>query len=155
MRITVRVQTQDFNLQEEYQQLLAQGDNTGAIVSFTGLVRDRDTATPLANLFLEHYPEVTEQEIERIVQTAFARWPLTACTVVHRVGQLRPDEQIVLVLAASEHRKAAFAAAEFVMDYLKTEAPFWKKEAFSDGLERWVEAKEIDQAAAQQWSAET
>ena len=105
----------------------------------------------MARLFLEHYPEVTENEITRIVETAAQRWPLNACTVVHRVGSLAADDQIVLVLAASEHRKAAFAAAEFIMDYLKTEAPFWKKEIFSDGLERWVEAKQSDAEAVSQW----
>ncbi len=152
MQVDIRIQTQDFQLQQEYDLLLTQGRNIGAVVGFVGLVRDRDTDTPLQSLFLEHFPEVTENEIARIVQTAAERWPLTACTIIHRVGELRADEQIVLVLAASEHRKAAFAAAEFIMDYLKTEAPFWKKETFSDGLERWVEAKQSDQAAAQQWN---
>ncbi|MCP1660604.1 molybdenum cofactor biosynthesis protein MoaE [Neisseria perflava] len=151
MQTTIRIQTQDFNLQQEYDALLSQGENIGAVVGFVGLVRDRDTDTPLRSLFLEHYPEVTENEIARIIQTAAERWPVTACTVIHRVGHLHAAEQIVLVLTASQHRKAAFAAAEFVMDYLKTEAPFWKKEIFSDGLERWVEAKQSDQAAAQQW----
>lgn len=151
MKAVVRVQTEDFSLQNEYAALLAQGGNTGAVASFVGLVRDRDTETPLARLFLEHYPEVTENEITRIVETAAQRWPLNACTVVHRVGSLAADDQIVLVLAASEHRKAAFAAAEFIMDYLKTEAPFWKKEIFSDGLERWVEAKQSDAEAVSQW----
>lgn len=151
MKAVIRVQTEDFNLQSEYDALLAKGANTGAVAGFVGLVRDRDTETPLAHLFLEHYPEVTENEIARIVQTASQRWPLTACTIIHRVGTLAADEQIVLVLVASEHRKAAFAATEFMMDYLKTEAPFWKKEIFSDGLERWVEAKQSDRAAALQW----
>lgn len=152
MQTTIRIQNEDFNLQQEYDLLLQQGQNIGAVVGFVGLVRDRDTETPLQALFLEHFPEVTENEIARIVQTASERWPLTACTIIHRVGSLPADEQIVLVLAASEHRKAAFAAAEFIMDYLKTEAPFWKKETFSDGLERWVEAKQSDQQAAQQWN---
>ncbi|MFS6938315.1 molybdenum cofactor biosynthesis protein MoaE [Neisseria animaloris] len=151
MQPVIRIQTADFNLQNEYRALLQQGGNIGAVTGFVGLVRDRDTDTPLASLFLEHYPEVTENEIARIVQTASQRWPLTACTIIHRVGILAADEQIVLVLIASEHRKAAFAAAEFMMDYLKTEAPFWKKEIFSDGLERWVEAKQSDRAAALQW----
>lgn len=151
MKAVIRVQTEDFNLQSEYDALLAKGANTGAVAGFVGLVRDRDTETPLAHLFLEHYPEVTENEIARIVQTAAQRWPLSACTVVHRIGSLSADDQIVLVLTASEHRKAAFAAAEFIMDYLKTEAPFWKKETFSDGLERWVEAKQSDAEAVSQW----
>lgn len=152
MRTTIRVQHADFDLQEEYRALLAGGNNVGAVVSFTGLVRDRDTDTPLAHLYLEHFPEVTEAEIGRMVNEAAARWPLCACTVIHRVGELAADEQIVLVLTASEHRKAAFAAAEYLMDYLKTEAPFWKKESFSDGREHWVEAKQSDQAAADRWS---
>lgn len=151
MKLTVRVQEQDFDLQEEYRNLLAAGGNTGAVVSFAGLVRDRDTETPLAHLFLEHYPEVTEREIARIARQAHERWPLTACTVVHRVGLLAANEQIVLVLAASEHRKAAFAAAEYLMDYLKTEAPFWKQERFGDGREHWVEAKQSDAEAAGKW----
>ncbi|OSI24250.1 molybdenum cofactor biosynthesis protein MoaE [Neisseria dumasiana] len=151
MKAVIRVQTEDFNLQSEYDALLAKGVNTGAVAGFVGLVRDRDTETPLAHLFLEHYPEVTENEIARIVQTAAQRWPLSACTVVHRIGSLSADDQIVLVLTASEHRKAAFAAAEFIMDYLKTEAPFWKKETFSNGLERWVEAKQSDAEAVSQW----
>lgn len=154
MQPLIRIQTEDFDLQTEYRALLAQSGNIGAVVCFTGLVRDRDTATPLAHLFLEHYPEVTENEIARIVAAAAERWPLAACTVIHRVGMLPPDGQIVLVLAASAHRKAAFAAAEFIMDYLKTEAPFWKKEIFSDGLERWVEAKQSDQHAAAQWETQ-
>lgn len=153
MQPFIRIQTEDFHADAAYRALLAQTENTGAVVSFVGLVRDRDTDTPLKALFLEHYPEVTESEIARIIDIAAQRWLLTGCTVVHRVGELRADEQIVLVMTASAHRKAAFAAAEFIMDYLKTEAPFWKKEIFSDGLERWVEAKQSDKAAAQQWSA--
>ena len=115
-------------------------------------MRDRDTTTPLAHLYLEHFPEVTEQEIARIVAQANERWHITACTVIHRVGLLAADEQIVLVLVASEHRQAAFAAAEYIMDYLKTEAPFWKQERFIDGREHWVEAKASDAQAAAQWA---
>ena len=152
MQTLIRIQTADFDLQEEYRGLLARSGNTGAVAAFFGLVRDRDTDVPLSSLFLEHYPEVTENEIAGIVRTASQRWPLEACTVVHRVGELGSDEQIVLVLAAAVHRKAAFAAAEFIMDYLKTEAPFWKKETFSDGLERWVEAKQSDKEAVEKWS---
>lgn len=151
MQPDIRVQSADFHLQTEYEALLAQGCNIGAVVAFSGLVRDRDTAIPLAHLYLEHFPEVTEAEIARIVAEAAARWPLTACTVIHRVGLLAADEQIVLVLAASAHRKAAFAAAEYLMDYLKTEAPFWKQERFIDGSRHWVEAKISDQEAAAQW----
>ncbi|MDO4906789.1 molybdenum cofactor biosynthesis protein MoaE [Neisseria sp.] len=155
MQPVIRVQHEDFSLQQEYRTLLDGGGNIGAVAAFVGLVRDRDTATPLSHLFLEHYPEVTENEIARIVETASQRWPLAACTVIHRVGRLAADEQIVLVLAASAHRKAAFAAAEFIMDYLKTEAPFWKKETFSDGLERWVEAKQSDTLAKEKWEGQT
>ncbi len=152
MNYNIVVQEADFSLQDEYTALLQQGQNIGAVVSFTGLVRDRDTATPLAHLYLEHFPEVTEQEIARIVAQANERWRITACTVIHRVGLLAADEQIVLVLVASEHRQAAFAAAEYIMDYLKTEAPFWKQERFIDGREHWVEAKASDAQAAAQWA---
>lgn len=151
MRLTVRVQEADFSLQEEYAALLEGGGNIGAVAAFVGLVRDRDTEVPLHSLFLEHYPGVTESEIARIAQDAAGRWPLAACTVVHRVGRLGADEHIVLVLAAGEHRKAAFAAAGYLMDYLKTEAPFWKQERFADGREHWVEAKQSDAEAARQW----
>lgn len=154
VQLTIRVQTDDFDLQTEYRALLEAGGNVGAVASFTGLVRDRDTDTPLSHLFLEHFPGVTEAEIARIAGKAAKRWPLSACTVIHRVGELAADEQIVLVLTASEHRKAAFAAAEYLMDYLKTEAPFWKKEHFSDGREHWVEAKQSDQAAAGKWDTQ-
>lgn len=152
MNYNIVVQEADFSLQDEYAALLQQGQNIGAVVSFTGLVRDRDTATPLAHLYLEHFPEVTEQEIARIVAQANERWRITACTVIHRVGLLATDEQIVLVLVASEHRQAAFAAAEYIMDYLKTEAPFWKQERFIDGREHWVEAKASDAQAAAKWA---
>ena len=152
MNYNIVVQEADFSLQDEYTALLQQGQNIGAVVSFTGLVRDRDTATPLAHLYLEHFPEVTEQEIARIVAQANERWHITACTVIHRVGLLAADEQIVLVLVASEHRQAAFAAAEYIMDYLKTEAPFWKQERFIDGREHWVEAKASDAQAAAKWA---
>lgn len=152
MNYNIVVQEADFSLQDEYAALLQQGQNIGAVVSFTGLVRDRDTATPLAHLYLEHFPEVTEQEIARIVAQANERWRITTCTVIHRVGLLAADEQIVLVLVASEHRQAAFAAAEYIMDYLKTEAPFWKQERFIDGREHWVEAKASDAQAAAQWA---
>ncbi|KPN71701.1 molybdenum cofactor biosynthesis protein MoaE [Neisseria sp. 83E34] len=151
MKLTVRVQQEDFNLQNEYDALLEEAENTGAVAAFVGRVRDRDTDTPLSHLFLEHYPEVTEHEIKRIAHEADTRWPLTACTVIHRVGLLGADDQIVLVLTAGEHRKAAFSAAEFLMDYLKTQAPFWKQERFTDGREHWVEAKQSDAEAADKW----
>lgn len=149
--ICIRVQTEDFQLQTAYDSLLEKNHNTGAVAAFIGLVRDRDTDTRLTHLELEHYPEVTEHEIMRIVADAAVRWPIQACTVIHRVGKLAADEQIVLVLVAAEHRKAAFAAAEFLMDYLKTEAPFWKKEYFADGRAHWVEAKNSDAEAAAAW----
>lgn len=153
MQPKIVVQEADFCLQDEYQALCKQGQNIGAVVSFTGLVRDRDTETPLAHLYLEHFPEVTEHEIARMVAQANQRWNITACTVIHRVGLLAADEQIVLVLVASAHRKDAFAAAEYLMDYLKTEAPFWKQERFIDGREHWVEAKSSDVQAAARWEA--
>lgn len=151
MHAEIRIQTEAFDAAAEQQVLMHRTANSGAAVSFTGFVRGRDGAVPLAALELEHYPVVTESEIARIIDTAARRWPLEACAVVHRVGRLKTGEAIVWVCAASAHRKAAFAAAEFVMDYLKTEAPFWKKEIFSDGTEHWVEAKQSDRAALDKW----
>ncbi|NCF45130.1 MAG: molybdenum cofactor biosynthesis protein MoaE [Proteobacteria bacterium] len=156
MRV-IKVQYDDFELARHYDDLRAQcGEAVGAIASFVGLVRDHNLAAgdggTVATLSLEHYPGMTESSIEAIVVDAQQRWPLLGVTVVHRVGELQPMEQIVLVLVASAHRDAAFAAAEFVMDYLKTRAVFWKKEV-SDQGERWIESTLVDQDRARTWNA--
>jgi molybdopterin synthase catalytic subunit len=147
---TIRVQAADFDAARE-EALLTQGRrDVGALVAFTGLCRDDDGA--LAALELEHYPGMAEEEIGRVARDALARWPLTGLTVIHRHGLIRPGERIVLVVAAARHRGEAFAAAEFMMDYLKTRAPFWKKERRVDGTDGgWVAAKDADDAAAARW----
>lgn len=146
----VRVQAEDFDAARE-EALLTQGrHDVGAVVAFTGLCRDEDGT--LAALDLEHYPGMAEEEIGRVAREALARWPLTGLTVIHRYGLIRPGERIVLALAAARHRSEAFAAAEFMMDYLKTRAPFWKKERRTDGgAGGWVEARTADDAAAARW----
>ncbi|MGM0906297.1 MAG: molybdopterin synthase catalytic subunit MoaE [Pseudomonadota bacterium] len=149
MSISVRVQQEDFDLAAEYQRL-AQNNQCGAVVTFTGLVRD-SAEGGLRGLELEHYPGMTEKALAGIVEEAHKRWNLYGVTVIHRVGYLALNEQIVMVAVASGHRKAAFSAASFIMDYLKTRAPFWKKEHTEEG-EHWVEAKQSDQQAAEQWS---
>jgi molybdopterin synthase catalytic subunit len=148
---TIRVQAADFDAAKE-EALLTQGRrDVGAIVAFTGLCRDDDGA--LAALELEHYPGMAEEEIGRVAREALSRWPLVGLTVIHRHGLIRPGERIVLVVAAALHRGEAFAAAEFMMDYLKTRAPFWKKERRSDGTDGgWVAAKDADDAAAARWN---
>ena len=152
MWLSVSVQEQAFDLAAEEQALRQHAGDAGALVVFQGMVRAHDQAHPLAALHLEHYAGVTEGEIERIARQAGERWPVSACRVVHRVGRLEPGEGIVLVLAASGHRRAAFAAAEYLMDYLKTEAPFWKREEFADGSTTWVAAKASDDAARDRWN---
>lgn len=150
--IKIRVQSSDFDLAEEYARLRDVSDNPGAIVTFVGLVRDfADTSCDREqSLTLEHYPGMTENALTRIAERACQRWPLTACTVIHRVGKLLGSEQIVAVLVASGHRDAAFSGAEFIMDYLKTEAPFWKKQAVGEESE-WVASKESDFQRASRW----
>jgi molybdopterin synthase catalytic subunit len=140
---TIRVQRDDFDIAEEVSALTQGRTDIGAVVTFSGLCRAEGGS--LAALEIEHYPGMAENEIGRVVRQAQARWPLDGVTVVHRHGLIRPGEQIVLVVTASTHRRAAFEAAEFLMDYLKARAPFWKKEQPSSG-ERgdWVEAKEAD-----------
>ena len=150
MWLSVSVQEQAFDLAAEEQALRQHAGDAGALVVFQGMVRAHDQAHPLAALHLEHYAGVTEGEIERIARQASERWPVSACRVVHRVGRLEPGEGIVLVLAASGHRRAAFAAAEYLMDYLKSRAPFWKKEFRPDGSE-WVAAQDADEAALHRW----
>ena len=147
----VRIQTESFCLAEEEQKLQAAAYDCGALVSFKGMVRGKDQQQPLSYLFLEHFPGVTENEIEHIIHLAAERWHMASCLVIHRVGNLLVGEPIVLVMVAARHRKEAFHAAEFIMDYLKTEAPFWKKEFFSDGNAQWVQAKATDTRHKERW----
>jgi molybdopterin synthase catalytic subunit len=146
MKTNIRVQRADFDLNAEVTALAGDGE-AGAVASFTGHVRKEGD---LSTLTLEHYPHMTEAEIERLAAEAGTRWPLTGVTVIHRVGSLRPGERIVLVAVAAQHRHAAFQACEFLMDYLKTRAPFWKEEARGDG-HHWVEHRHSDDDAAKRW----
>lgn len=150
--MSVRVQTADFDLGTELTAQRAQDARIGAQVSFLGLVRDMNDGASVAGMTLEHYPGMTEKALEAIVEDAKTRWDLYDVLVIHRVGPLKPCDQIVLVAVTSAHRGEAFAACEFVMDYLKTRAPFWKKEDTPDGG-RWVDARETDDSAAERWSA--
>ncbi len=149
--MTVRVQTDDFDVGAEIARLRAGNANVGAVASFVGIVRDVNDGAGVSLLHLEHYPGMTERALEQIVQTARERWDVLDALVIHRVGDLRPTDQIVLVAVTSAHRGEAFAACEFIMDYLKTQAPFWKREQTPSG-ERWVEARQSDDAAAARWS---
>jgi molybdopterin synthase catalytic subunit len=144
----IRVQEEDFDLGAEVALLKAGRTDIGAIVAFLGIVRDRGGA--VEEMTLEHYPAMTEAELARIEAEANARWPLQASLIIHRYGTLKPGDDIVLVATASEHRDAAFAAAEFLMDYLKTGAPFWKRESGPEG-HRWVEADARDEGAYARW----
>jgi molybdopterin synthase catalytic subunit len=146
----VRVQHEDFDLTREVAALRAGDPAVGAVAVFVGTVRDVNDAARVSTMTLEHYPGMTERALEAIVEQARARWDLRDCLVIHRVGELRPLDQIVLVAVTSAHRGDAFAACEFVMDYLKTQAPFWKKET-TPGGERWVEARASDDDAAARW----
>ncbi|WP_243371162.1 molybdenum cofactor biosynthesis protein MoaE [Microvirga solisilvae] len=148
---TIRIQAEAFDAAAETAALAEGRGDIGATVAFTGFCRDEGGR--LSALELEHYPGMAEAEIARIADEAEARWPLMGLTVIHRFGLIRPGEPIVLVLAASAHRSAAFEAAEFMMDYLKTRAPFWKREHLTDGTTgAWVEAKDADDAAMERWS---
>jgi molybdopterin synthase catalytic subunit len=149
--VAVRVQTEDFDISREIAALTAGRTDIGAVVTFTGLVRGSAHGAALSTMTLEHYPGMTEAELARVETEAHARWPLQASLIVHRVGALAPGANIVLVIAASPHRKAAFEAAEFLMDYLKTRAPFWKKETDAGGHGSWVDARESDDAAVKRW----
>jgi molybdopterin synthase catalytic subunit len=146
----VRVQTEDFDVAREIAQLHARDARVGAVAAFIGLVRDLNAAAAVSTLTLEHYPGMTEKALAGIVEEAKSRWRVYDATVIHRVGELRPADQIVLVAVTSAHRGDAFAACEFIMDYLKTRAPFWKKERTPAG-ERWVEARASDDEAAARW----
>jgi molybdopterin synthase catalytic subunit len=146
----VRIQAEDFDISAETARLTRGRHDVGAVVSFTGICRDENGR--LAALELEHYPAMAEREITRIASEAMERWPLNGVSVIHRYGRLAPGDNIVLVVTASTHRHAAFEAASFLMDYLKSRAPFWKKEHPKDGGDSgWVDAREDDEAAARRW----
>jgi molybdopterin synthase catalytic subunit len=146
----IRVQNEDFDSVAVQQELVAGRSDIGAIASFIGLVRDL-ADDPLLQMTLEHYPGMTEKALERIADLACQRWQVLELAIIHRIGALRPADQIVLVMVASAHRGDAFAACEFIMDYLKNEAPFWKKEA-SRGGDKWVEARKSDLSAQKKWN---
>jgi molybdopterin synthase catalytic subunit len=148
--VTIRVQTEDFDVSTELKQLSAHDKTIGALVSFVGLVRDINEEQTIKAMTLEHYPDMTEKALHDIAHTAQQRWPLQGITVIHRVGALLPTDQIVLVITASRHRHAAFESADFIMDFLKSNAPFWKKEKTLEG-ERWVDARESDATALARW----
>ena len=149
----VSIQTGDFDLAAEIAALRAGNPQIGAVCSFIGTVRDRNDGSAIASMELEHYPGMTEKSIEAMIDEAFKRFDLYAARVIHRVGLLQPLDQIVLVAVTSAHRHASFQACEFLMDYLKTQAPFWKKEATPEGA-RWVDARVADDKAAGRWGIE-
>jgi molybdopterin synthase catalytic subunit len=149
---TIRIQTEDFDAGAEIAKLREGNPAVGAVASFVGVCRDRNDGESVAIMTLEHYPGMTEKALEKIVDEALARWKILDVTVVHRVGELKPTDQIVLVVVSGAHRGDAFAACEFLMDYLKTRAPFWKKEQTPAGA-RWVEARSSDDDAAARWGA--
>lgn len=150
--LNIAVQREDFNLQDAVTALTKGRTDIGAVVSFIGLVRDMSAAQNLQHMTLEHYPGMTEKQLTDIGEQAMKRWPLTGATIIHRYGDLKPADQIVLVITTSAHREAAFEAASFLMDWLKTKAPFWKKEVTTDGTTTWVAAKDSDNQAANKWS---
>jgi molybdopterin synthase catalytic subunit len=150
-QVTIRIQEADFDIAREIAVLTRARTDIGAVVSFSGICRGSEAGEAIAALTLEHYPGMAEAEIARHADTAMSRWPLTGLTVIHRVGRIVPGENIVLVLTASKHRQAAFQAAEFMMDYLKAHAPFWKREE-SAGGSGWVDARDHDDDAAARWT---
>jgi molybdopterin synthase catalytic subunit len=147
----IRVQEQDFDIGAEMAALHRGRTDIGAIAAFAGLVRDHASGEHVTAMTLEHYPGMTEKELARIEAEARVRWPLLDCLIVHRVGRLLPGDAIVLVITVSAHRQAAFEAAQFLMDYLKTSAPFWKAEQ-TEGSRQWVRSREADEAAAARWN---
>ena len=149
--MTIRIQEADFDIAREISALTKGRTDIGAVVSFSGVCRGSEDNQTVSALTLEHYPGMAEAEIARHAETAMSRWPLTGVTVIHRVGRISPGENIVLVLTASRHRQAAFQAAEFLMDYLKANAPFWKREETAAGT-AWVESRSHDDAAAARWT---
>ena len=148
----IKVQTEDFDIGAEFAALTAGRTDIGGIGCFVGTVRNNAMDQRVAAMTLEHYPAMTERAITRITEEAERRWGLLGCTVIHRVGRLVAGDNIVLVLAAAAHRQAALDATAFLIDWLKTRAPFWKKEEFTDGAAEWVEARDADDAAAARWS---
>ena len=148
--MTVRIQTADFDVSAEIAALRRNDPKVGAVASFVGVVRDINDGGTVAEMTLEHYPGMTEKAIDEIIGQAKGRWDILDALVIHRVGTLKPADQIVLVVVTSSHRGDAFAACEFIMDYLKTRAPFWKKEQTGKGT-RWVEARQADDVAAERW----
>ena len=148
---TIRIQQADFDVAQEIAVLTKGRTDIGAVVSFSGICRGSENGEPIAALTLEHYPGMAEAEIGRHADEALSRWPLQGLTIIHRFGRIPPGENIVLVVTASSHRQAAFEAAEFLMDYLKTNAPFWKREESEQGTS-WVEARDHDDAAAARWT---
>jgi molybdopterin synthase catalytic subunit len=154
MSVIIRLQREAFDAANEAAALTRSRTDIGAVVTFTGICRADENGEPIVALHLEHYPDMAEAEIGRHVEAARQRWPLLGVTVIHRYGRIAPGEAIVLVVTASTHRQAAFAAAEFLMDYLKTRAPFWKQVETSGGKSAnkvWVEAKASDDSAANRW----
>jgi molybdopterin synthase catalytic subunit len=154
MTATIRLQREPFDAATEAAKLTRGRTDVGAVVTFTGICRGDESGAKLIAMTLEHYPGMAEAEVARHVEAAERRWPLLGVTVIHRYGRIEPGEDIVLVVTASSHRQDAFAAAEFLMDYLKTRAPFWKKEETPAGA-RWVEARASDDDAAARWHAPT
>ena len=148
---TIRIQAADFDAAQEIAALTRGRSDIGAVVTFSGICRGSENGEPIAALTLEHYPGMAEAEIARHTDEALSRWPLQGLTVIHRFGRIAPGENIVLVVTASPHRQAAFEAAEFLMDYLKTNAPFWKREESQKGTS-WIEARDHDDAATARWT---
>jgi len=150
--MSVRVQLQDFDIGREVAALSDANTDIGAVVTFTGTVRGLAGSRAITEMHLEHYPGMTETELARVEAEANARWPLQGSLIIHRYGALKPGDNIVLVVTASAHRQAAFEAAQYLMDFLKTRAPFWKKEAGTCGDGEWVDARSCDDAAIERWS---
>ena len=153
MYINVTIQTDAFDLQHESDLLTSASHDAGALVLFQGMVREFDKNVSLEKMVLEHFPGLTEKEIERIIRMAKTHWDIQGCRVIHRVGELKADDPIVLLIVTAKHRLHAFLAAEYIMDYLKTEAPFWKKEYLQNGTSYWVDAKQSDTEILERWQA--
>jgi molybdopterin synthase catalytic subunit len=153
--LAVRIQRDDFDIGAEVRRIVGGRTEIGAVVTFSGVVRSDAEGRPIAAIALEHYPDMTEAELARVEAEARMRWALADCLVVHRVGDLRPGDNVVLVVTASAHRRDAFEAAAFLMDYLKTRAPFWKKETTLSGEASWVDARASDEEAAARWDDRT
>lgn len=153
MSSVIQVQQEDFDVQQQYQLLRGDSPSIGAIVTFVGLMRDFNNGDAVHSLFLEHYPGMTDKVLADIAQQAHERWSLQQLRIIHRVGTLQPSDQIVYVGVSSAHRQEAFAACEFIMDFLKTQAPFWKREQTPAGS-RWVDARSSDKDAAQRWQSQ-